>query len=113
MDYILNLHPNTHKTMILFCTEGLNGFETISRLLNNAAFCLVPHSRPHLSVCSILNIGQCLCVQAILTSDKKRLVSRMTFSHRLVVHKVMRSRSPYWILTTGESTELPVIEYKS
>ena len=112
VDYILNLHPNTHKTMILFCTEGLNGFETISRLLNNAAFCLVPHSRPHLSVCSILNIGQCLCVHAILTPGKKRLVSRMTLCLRPVVHESNEVSDSLLDFNNSEGTELYVIIYK-
>ena len=48
--YILNLRPNTRETMVCFFTEGLNGFETNPRLLNNAAFCLVPHTGSHLIV---------------------------------------------------------------
>ena len=92
--------------------EGLNGFEAIPGFLNNAAFWLVPHSGSSLCVCSVLNIGQCLCVQAILTPNKRRLVSRMTLWLRPVVHKSIEVSSPYWILTSGEGTELPVIIFR-
>ena len=70
------------------------------------------HTRPHLSVCSILNIGQCLCVHAILTLGKKRLVSRMTLCLRPVVHESNEVSVSLLDFNNSEGTELYVIIYK-